>query len=330
MKKKYAILFLIFLLTNCHTDNLSISLDTAQPLEAIPLFIKGSSNYIYELKVTDTHLVVLDQESDTILSAYEKNDYTTPIFSIKRDFPSQKILHKLHFSKEVSEKEQIILTNNNTCFYRLFTKDMNWELIQEGLSFSVINSFQYNRTQNEIYAVPFHSTQTYPFYYYNPTEGYYWVDADTTVQHQLSSDPNSYLCELCVNEKANKAVAAYRFANYITFYDLKGNIEKNIRIGSSPVVPQRLETGALDVKNTTKCILDVCGTPQYLYCLYTGSTDYAVSAYLIAFKWNGKHHKTWRLNKNIRTISVSNDNKTCYTVESLPDKVQMVSCYTLQ
>ena len=63
MKKKYAILFLIFLLTNCHTDNLSISLDTAQPLEAIPLFIKGSSNYIYELKVTDTHLVVFRYKS---------------------------------------------------------------------------------------------------------------------------------------------------------------------------------------------------------------------------------------------------------------------------
>lgn len=333
MRNKYSVFFLSLLLTNCQTDNLSIiSLDNAQPLKATLLFVKDSSNYIYELKASNTNIAILDQESDTLFSLYEKDNYAAPIFVIKQDSTFNRAWQKPYFSKEVATNGEILLVKDNSSFYRLSSEGTNWKFSQEGRSFHVINSFQYNRTQNEIYAVPFQQTQSYPnpFYYYNPTEGYYWVNADSSVQLQLADDPISYLCELCVNEKADKVVAAYRFTNHITFYNLTGEIEKNIRIGSNTIVPKRLGTGALDIQNTTKCILNVCGTPRYLYCLYSGSCDYTAPAYLIAFKWNGKHHKTWCLNKNIRTISVSNDNKTCYAVESIPNKAQIVSCYMLQ
>ena len=47
------------------------------------------------------------------------------------------------------------------------------------------------------------------------------------------------------------------------------------------IYPQLKETGVLDAENTTKYLLDVCGTPDHLYCLYSESADYAAPAYLI-------------------------------------------------
>lgn len=170
----------------------------------------------------------------------------------------------------------------------------------------------------------------YPFYYYNTSEGYYWVEADSCVHRQLAYKPDCYLCELCVHEKKDRAVIAYRFTNYVTFYNLEGNIGTNIRIGQTAIAPKWIKTGALDTENTTKCLLDVCGTPDYLYCLYSGSADYATPTYLIAFHWNGKPYKTWQLDSYIRTMSVTNDNKTCYVVRSLPNKAQAISYYTLK
>ena len=299
MKQHWFIsLFACLLLTNCQSDQ-TLLLDEAQPLQATLLFEKDSNNYIYDIKATETHLAILNQENDTMLTVYEEGKYDSPIFIVGPATYQEAVLRKPH-------------------------------LQPEDPLFDVCNSFQYNRTQKEIYAVPFRPDLPYPFYYYNTSEGYYWVEADSCVHRQLAYKPDCYLCELCVHEKKDRAAIAYRFTNYVTFYDLEGNIKTNIRIGQTAIAPKWIKTGALDTENTTKCLLDVCGTPDYLYCLYSGSADYATPTYLIAFHWNGKPYKTWQLDSYIRTMSVTNDNKTCYVVRSLPNKAQAISYYTLK
>lgn len=282
MKQHWFIsLFACLLLTNCQSDYQTLLLDEVKPLQATLLFEKDSNNYIYEIKATDTHLAILNQENDTKLTVYEKGKYDSPVFVVEPATYQEAILRKPHFRKEVTTDKVILLADNNSRFYRFSPENTNWQLQPEDPLFDVCNSFQYNRIQKEIYAVPFRPDLPYPFYYYNTSEGYYWVEADTCVHRQLAYKPDCYLCELCVHEKKNRAAIAYRFTNYVTFYDLEGNIETNIRIGQERIYPQLKETGALDTENTTKCLLDVCGTPDHLYCLYSESADYATPAYLI-------------------------------------------------
>ena len=48
----------------------------------------------------------------------------------------------------------------------------------------------------------------------------------------------------------------------------------------------------IDVRNTPKCFTYICGTPQYVYCLYDGSSDFTAPSKIVIFQWNGKHIAT--------------------------------------
>lgn len=75
MKQHWFIsLFACLLLTSCQSDYQTLLLDEAQPLQATLLFEKDSNNYIYDIKATDTHLAILNQENDTQLTVYEKGN----------------------------------------------------------------------------------------------------------------------------------------------------------------------------------------------------------------------------------------------------------------
>ena len=120
MKQHWFIsLFACLLLTNCQSDYQTLLLDEVQPLQATLLFEKDSNNYIYDIKATDTHLAILNQENDTKLTVYEKGKYDSPVFVVEPATYQEAVLLKPHFRKEVTTDEVILLADNNSRFYRL-------------------------------------------------------------------------------------------------------------------------------------------------------------------------------------------------------------------
>ena len=61
----------------------------------------------------------------------------------------------------------------------------------------------------------------------------------------------------------------------LIFYDLKGTYQRSFTYGKEPIVPLLKKNDTqVDVLGTTKCFIDICGTDQYVYCLYDGSVDF--------------------------------------------------------
>ena len=334
MKKIVFILFVSICLFGCHsggkvTKRYSLSLDNAIELQGESLLTADSCHYFYDLKSVGIYLALLDYQSDTVLTLYERSDLHRPTFIVSRGRKDNQ-LEKPYFRKEVTADNSVFhLFDDNTRCCTLYLNDGKWHLERIGKKFYIENSFNFNQTEKELYGVPLLSWQPYPFYYYNPQKGYYWVDADSVVQQVLSSKVEAYMCNLCVNEVKDRAVAAYRFTNALSFYDLVGNVQNHITIGESFIFPLTLNTGVLDVERTPKCFLDICGTTQYVYMLYSGSADSLSHTYLLAFDWNGEHYQTWKLDRNIRTISITDD-KNLYGVRSMQGGEQEVCHYQLK
>lgn len=98
MKQNWFIsLFACLLLTNCQSDYQTLLLDEAQLLQATLLFEKDSNNYIYDIKATETHLAILNQENDTMLTVYEEGKYDSPVFVVGPT-PTGSCNLKIHYS----------------------------------------------------------------------------------------------------------------------------------------------------------------------------------------------------------------------------------------
>ena len=250
MRTLMSILLLGVWLTSCQQEKQIerqvLSLDkTATILQGKSLFKADSNHYFYDIKSAGNYLACLDDSCQTVLSVYAKDNIQQPVFTALRGRKKGE-LQKPHFRQEVTKENSFLLVNDNSRYMKLYTENGDWILQQEKDWFNVKNSFYFNRTEKELYAVPYAYEMPYPFYYYNPEEGYYWVDADSTVMQILSSHSDAYLCNLCVNEKEKVVAAAYRFTNAITFYDLEGNIQKHIRLGDI-FFPITKDMGVVDV-----------------------------------------------------------------------------------
>lgn len=332
MRTLMSILLLGVWLTSCQQEKQIerqvLSLDkTATILQGKSLFKADSNHYFYDIKSAWNYLAFLDDSCQTVLSVYAKDNIQQPVFTALRGRKKGE-LQKPHFRQEVTEENGFLLVNDNSRYMKLYAENGDWILQQEEDWFNVKNSFYFNRTEKELYAVPYAYEMPYPFYYYNPEEGYYWVDADSTVMQILSSHSDAYLCNLCVNEKEKVVAAAYRFTNAISFYDLEGNIQKHIRLGDI-FFPITKDMGVVDVENTPKCFLDIYGTEQYIYTVYSEESDTSLPTYLLLFTWDGSLARTWKFDRNIRSISVEND-KYLYGIRTLPDGSQEVCEYILE
>lgn len=335
MRKTMSVVIAWTFLTGCtpnqQVERSVLSLEKEERLSSSELLLsKDSSHYFQDLKMVDDYFGLLDKDNDTALYIYKQGGYQFPVFTLSRGTGKHQI-ENASFLQEVrpaSENGFTLMDNN---FRKKQVKLVNgrWKTQSNLLSNAIIHSHQLNETEKELYGVPYLHVQAYPFYYCNPEEGYYWVGADTAIAKVLTySNPDAYACSLCVNEKKDKVVSAYRFTNYISFYTLKGDLLKTIRIGDSPIYPIYQYTGVLDMVNTTKCFIDICGTERYVYCLYSGSADYLAPPYLIAFKWNGEHHKTWLLDQNIRAMDIFGD-KCLIGIRTGRNKEQRVYRYML-
>ena len=304
--------------------------------EAIPLqsetilFSKDSSSYFYDLKITEDYLLFLDNSSDTILQAYG-NDNRMKLFSLKGRGDSA--LFKPQFTKSDLQKTkngaQII---DNDLYSKILVLKEGKVLISSSfLSQNMINSFDYNITSREIYAVPTNGRSDYQFFSYNTTDDYYWVDGDSIIKQKIGNIPAAYLSHLCVKEQADVVVSAMRFTNSVQFYDLKGKLKQVIKFGENTILPIKTGDGkSLDILNTPKCFIGICGTSKYVYCLYNGTSDFSSPSNILVFNWSGDHISTLQCNRGLRNIAVDEDNSSLIALSSRTDGGTDVLKYKLE
>lgn len=318
-------------------EDYSISCE-ADPLpKEETIFSKDVHSYLYDLKITDHYYLFLDEQRDTLLWVYRNADVPEFVMSMGRTL-FQEDVWKPVFTKEVhpkGEKEDTIYwVDNNRYLKRVMLDEQDNNLSISTLFLlpeKLVYSSNFNVIGKEIYAVPINRWRRNPFYFFNFESGYYWVDPPAVLYSNMSTDNVLYTNSICVNESANTVVSAFRFANCISFYQLDGTLRNTVRFNNDLVIPEfLLNRKDLDVGNSLKCFIDLCGTPRYVYCLYSGSKNFSGKSKIVIFQWDGKHVRTWESDRSIRSIAVDEDDKYILAIVSKENGGQDVIRYELK
>ena len=110
-----------------------------------------------------------------------------------------------------------------------------------------------------------------------------------------------------------------RFVNLILFYDLEGSLTQVTSFGKSKILPLQKGENQVDVINSTKCFIDIYGTPKYVYCLYNGASDFSKASTIVVFKWDGTHISTLKSDRFLRNIAVDKDDNYVVALASRSD-----------
>lgn len=263
-------------------------------------------SYIHGLKLKNGYSFLLDDKNDSILRIYRNEDLQYPVKCLLKGTGKNE-LQKPSFCKEVAEVpyKGIRLLDNDS-YLKIINPDTDSLISPVRIINGLWNNTDYNIISGEICALPFSPHKNYPFFFYNETNGYYWVDPDKDVAKSLQRKPVAYSACLVLNEKKKRIVVAYRYTNHISFYNLDGIVEKTFFTDKKIVVPVAAHDG-IDIEATRKCFIETYGTEKYVYCLYDGSTDFSNNSRLYIYTWDGKPQGIISLDRNIRTFAVSED-----------------------
>jgi hypothetical protein len=270
------------------------------------------------LQLTDSFLLFLDYESDTVIQAYRKNDLSTlHQFGLRKDYTNPK------FTKSDTCKQDnnsVMIIDNGLYVKKLFVRPdrqgeaLAFETAPLSRRHEILNSSSYNLTSTDIIAVPVSNNANKLFYFFS-SGNYDWVEPKPVLQEDISTIPNIYLNSLCVNEQRRTIVSAYRFLNLIQFYDLEGNLKTSVTIGDPVALPEiDYNRKEVDILHTVKYNIDIYATSNYIYCLYNGDSAYSVPSTILVFTWNGKHVKTLRFNRSLQKIAVDKSDTCLFAI----------------
>lgn len=317
-------------------EDYSISDKTAPLPKGDTIFSTDFHSYLYDLKITDHYYLFLDEQRDTLLWVYRNTDMPEFVMSMGRTMFKEDVWKPV-FTKEVrpkDEKEDTIYWIDNNRYLKRVMLDK-----QDNLSIStlfllpekLVYSSNFNVIGKGIYAVPINRRRRNPFYFFNFESGYNWVAPPAVLYSGMPTDNLSYTNCICVNESAHTVVSAFRFTNCISFYQLDGTLRNTVRFNNDLVIPEiLLNRKGLDVGNSLKCFIDLCGTPRYVYCLYSGSKNFSGKSKIVIFQWDGKHVKTLESDRSIRSIAVDEDDKYILAIASKENGGQDVIRYELK
>lgn len=331
------LLFVLFLATSCKDSRTvsvnNVSLDVKKEIKSSILFSKDNSSYFYDIQLIDSLCFFADDKSDTILRCYKIGDYLMPFICINQKNRTE-IISKPKFINHISkskEKNTLYFMDNEMHLKKLIVHDnSNLECSTIYSNRSIPRSLDYNFTSQYLYGTPLSGHNKYSFYYYNPDSGFYWIRTSPEIKNMTPADGGLiYGNNLCVSEIHDKVVTAYRFVNFLSFYDLSGVLEKVIQIGENISEPIIDGSGDIDALSSIKYFIDTSITSKYVYCLYAGCHDFAEKSKIFIFEWTGEHVKTLQLDRSIRNFTVDNDNKYVIAIASDETGGQDVVLYYL-
>ena len=296
--------FVLTILSCTHHTDSCISDNAENKLQSSVVFTQNDSCYFNDLKLTDDYCVIADKEGDMQLKVYKKEDFSqTDQFA-----ENLKSLHPVSFTKDVKEgKDENVLffinSDQSLNSLSIETNDIKSRTIKRGLPVSVSIAYT-NLSSGDIYASPAFPSNTHSFYYYKAKSPVSRIEAAPKIKDIFPKESLISVNNLCANEKQDVIVSAYRFCNYISFYDLTGKLKNTVQIGENVCKPATSMDMGIDVGASEKYFIDVCGTPEYVYCLYNGDKDFSTDSKVFIFKWNGEHIKTVQLDRPIRKFTV--------------------------
>ena len=230
-------------------------------------------NIFYDLCVTDSFCAFLDTRNDTLLKIFTAtippalvglgmkgegpDDFLFPFFekSIGREGKG-----KLSFIELNSWNKKIVAIHSAASPAPVAVSVVEAQQLPE---MPVVRD--YNETDSCVYGIDVDMQHGLFFIYDKHTARVKTVDYHRDIRSGYPEGHLSYLYESClmVNQDAKAACMGLLNLNSLCFYDLKGNLMKEIVIGKELKSPE-YDPEFLDFPNAPKYFISLCGTPNYL------------------------------------------------------------------
>ena len=164
----------------------------------------------------------------------------------------------------------------------------------------------YNETDSCVYGIDVDMQHGLFFIYDKHTARVKTVDYHRDIRSGYPEGHLSYLYESClmVNQDAKAACMGLLNLNSLCFYDLKGNLMKEIVIGKELKSPE-YDPEFLDFPNAPKYFISLCGTPNYLYALYNGFPGTSGKSKIMVFTWQGAPVAIYQTDVKLERIAVA-------------------------
>ena len=316
MKKYLNLLIAFSILFACNKSEgvrfLHIQENDCEPLQSAVWQKNDNSRFYYDLRVTESYYAFLDEKSDTIIRIYKQDaPYSLYNFHIEKEnnILNNKLLFLKSNTRSKAEENQLWIVED-----KLAIKTINIENPTQLLSPTHDYPFkglplsaEFNLTKDEIYASPLNSTYNSPYYLYRPDSGYIRASVYKHADIIYPATGEAYVTSLIVSEENKRIVSAQRFMNDVLFYDLRGEIKTVVSFGEGHIIPET-KYNKVDIENSKKCFIYICGTKEYVYCLYDGTIDYTANSKIVVFNWSGKHIKTFQADRCLKQIAVDKNN----------------------
>ena len=163
----------------------------------------------------------------------------------------------------------------------------------------------YNETDSCVYGIDVDMQHGLFFIYDKHTAQVKTVDYHRDIKSGYPEGHLSYLYENClmVNQDAKATCTGLLNLNSLCFYDLKGNLMKEIVIGKELKYPD-YDPEFLDFPNAPKYFISLCGTPNYLYALYNGFPGTSGKSKIMVFTWQGAPVAIYHTDVKLEKIAV--------------------------
>jgi len=338
MKKYLHLLTVLFIFCSCSKDDVRIINISETDIIDITSRIwqeADSSRYYYDLRATESHFTFLDDKSDTVIRVYKK-DNPNELYNCyikKRNISDSKIKFLKSNTRNTTNKNQIWIIEKGS-IKTINPENSAEELLSAPVSYPFRNlppSVDFNLTKDEIIAAPLGTNYPYnsPYYFYHPDSGYIRVEI---YRHPNITYPNiqpAYLTCLIANEEEKSIVSAQRFMNDVLFYDLRGNLRAVSTFGKEYIIPE-IKDETVDMDKSLKFFIYICGTKNYVYCLYDGSADYTSNSKIVVFDWQGKHIKTFQADRCLKQIAVNEKDTEINALAANEQHGRDVLCYKIE
>lgn len=289
---------------------------SAQPMQSLSgeVFLHGNSLSNYEsLCIRDALLGLLDNRSDTVLQVFGLKDAMRVFAGTEINHPvgSLSFIHTPGLRRDAAF---LVMENDTKQVWDISFRSKKdpllvWEKASLPFSLEMTKlprSYDYYVTPTGIYAADSYPERIGGFYCYQPDKKFVFPKTHDYITSEAAHSLESYRVYISVNDACDRICAASRYTNTIHFYYVKTNAQfKRVQLGEELIEPfYSTEINRVDPERSRKCFTEVYGTKRYVYCLYSGSTDFSAPSLIAVFTWDGKFVRTFQLDRPLSTFTM--------------------------
>lgn len=300
---KYLFFASMLVFFSCQGERVLCELDlTSNAIEIegeVVLQPEVGKDYFLDLTTDKNFFYVLykNEKGNGMLTVYDDDFTSRQTQCLFEKLPASMNAYP-HFTHEVAQDVLHVISDQSHIRQlqsdggKIQSKALDVHLPSNGVDYNVVSSDEcWISTTQRMWRSPFFSLID---------ESYNWFAPDSAIT-QIYPNEVPLVAHLSVNKKQEKAVAAYRFIDFLSFYNFNGNLDCSVKIRS------KIPSAEIQINepNTVKYFIDLYGTDQSVYCLYSGSNNLDVPARIIQFDWNGKHIRTYLLDRPVYSFAVN-------------------------